>query len=150
MEVVRRVCFDTNIFLGIFLEEKDKVAPSLQILQLLSNGDLEGVVSSISLIEIATLFYQKGETQKGKKAVDLVRALPNITIVDVTADMALQIADMKVSEKLSIADAAVLTSATELRSDIFLTYDNDFEKVKKIKCMKPEEYLEAVRKKGLG
>ena len=68
MEVVRRVCFDTNIFLGIFLEEKDKVAPSLQILQLLSNGDLEGVVSSISLIEIATLFYQKGETQKGKKA----------------------------------------------------------------------------------
>lgn len=146
---MKRVGLDTNIFMGIFLEEKDKLEPSLQILKLISNGDLEGVVSSISLIEVATLFYQKDESQKGRKAVDLIRALSNTTIVDVTADMAINIASTKVSEKLSIADAAVMTSAIELRSDVFLTYDNDFAKVKKIRCMKPEDYLKILKEEGV-
>lgn len=141
MEAVKRVGLDTNVFMGIFLEETDKLEPSLRILKLISDGDLESVVSSISLIEVATLFYQRGERSKGKKAVDLIRGLPNTTIVDVTADMAINIADIKVSEKLSIADATVLTSTLELKSDVFLTYDNDFAKVKNIRCMKPDDYL---------
>lgn len=146
---MRRVGLDTNIFMGIFLEEKDKLEQSLQILKLISNGDLEGVVSSISLIEVATLFYQKGESQKGRKAVDLIRALPNTTIVDVTADEAMYVANTKVSEKLSIADAAILTSALELNSDAFLTYDNDFAKVKNIRCMKPEDCLKILKEEGV-
>lgn len=150
MEAVKRVCLDTNIFMGIFLEETDKLEPSLQILKLISDGTLEGVVSSISLIEVATLFYQKGENSKGKKAVELIRGLPNTTIVDITADMAINIADTKVSEKLSIADATVLASALELKTDTFLTYDNDFAKVKSIRCMKPEEYLKVLKGEGLG
>ena len=120
---MKRVCLDTNIFMGVFLEETDKLEPSLRILNLISDGDLEGVVSSISLIEVATLFYQRGEKSKGMKAVALIRGLPNTTIVDVTADMAITIADTKVSEKLSIADATVLASALELSSDVFLTYE---------------------------
>ena len=146
MEAVKRVGLDTNIFMAIFLEEKDKLEPSLQILELISNGDLEGIVSSISLIEVATLFYQKNEIQKGRKAVDLIRALPNTTIVDITSDMAIDIAYTKFSERLSIADAAVLSSTIVLNSDAFLTYDNDFAYVKKIRCMKPEEYLEILGK----
>ncbi len=142
MEAVKRVGLDTNIFMGIFLEETDKLEPSLQILKLISDGDLEGVVSSISLIEVVTLFYQRGESSKGKKAIELIRCLPNTMIVDVTADMSINIAEIKVSEKLSIADATVLASALELTSDAFLTYDNDFAKVKCIRCMKPEDYLQ--------
>lgn len=149
METVKRVGLDTNIFMGIFLEEKEKLEPSLRILKLISNGILEGVVSSISLIEVATLFYQKKEASKGRKAVGFIRAFPNITIVDVTVDMALNIAETKVSGKLSLADAIVLSSAIELTSDAFLTYDNAFAKVKNIRCMKPEEYLKISEKEGL-
>jgi len=112
---VKRVGLDTNIFMAIFLEEKDKTEPSLQ---------------------------------KGRKAVGLIRALPSTTIVDVTADMAIDIANTKVSERLSIADAAVLSSTIVLNSDAFLTYDNDFANVKKIRCMKPEDYLEILEKSG--
>lgn len=143
---MKRVGLDTNIFMGIFLEENDKLEPSLQILRLISDGALEGVVSSISLIEVATLFYQKDERQKGKKAVDLIRALSNTTIVDVTADIAMDIASIKISERLSIADAAVLSSTIVLNSDVFLTYDKDFANVKNIRCMKPEDYLKAMEK----
>lgn len=141
METVKRVGLDTNIFMGVFLEEADKLEASVRILTMTAEGTLEGVVSSISLVEIATLFGQKGETIKAREAVSLIRNRPNITIVDVTADMAMDIAETKVNEKLSIADAAVLTSATIMHSDAFLTYDSDFAGVKKIRCMTPQEYL---------
>ncbi len=145
METVKRVGLDTNIFIGIFLEEKEKLEPSLAILKLISEGVLGGVVSIISLIEVAILFYQKQENQKGRRAIEFIKALPNTIIVDITADMVLDVATMKVSEKLSIADAVVLSASTVLSSDAFLTYDDDFAKVKKIQCVKPEDYLEKLK-----
>lgn len=148
METVKRVGLDTNIFIGIFLEEKEKLEPSLAILKLICDGVLEGVISNISLIEVAILFYQKQENQKGRRAVEFIKALHNTMIVDITSDMALDIAVMKVSERLSIADAVVLSAATELSSDVFLTYDDDFAKVRKIRCMKPEDYLRKLEKEG--
>lgn len=145
METVKRVGLDTNIFIGIFLEEKEKLEPSLAILKLISEGVLEGVVSIISLIEVAILFCQKQENQKGRRAIEFIKALPNTIIVDITTDMVLDVATMKVSEKLSIADAVVLSASTALSSDAFLSYDDDFAKVKKIQCMKPEDYLKKLK-----
>lgn len=142
---MKRVGLDTNIFMGIFLEETEKLEPALAILKLITDGTLEGIVSSISLVEVATLFCQKNEDQKGEKTVGLIRGLPNTTIVDVTPDIAMDIARLKVTEKLSIADAAVLSAAVEMAADAFLTYDNDFAKVKKIRCMKPEDYLKTLK-----
>ena len=138
------VGIDTNIFMGVFLEEKEKLEKSLAILNLISQGILEGIISVVSLIEIAVLFYQKNEEQKGRKAIGLIKALPNTTIVDITTDLALDIARLKVTEKISVADAAVLSAAIELSADVFLTYDSDFANVKQIRCLKPEDYLKTL------
>lgn len=149
METVKRVGLDTNIFMAVFLDEEERLEPSLRILELVFDGVLDGIICSVSLIEIATLFYQEKKKQKGVKAVELIRGLPNATIVDVTADMAISIADTKVTENLSIADASILSSALELESDVFLTYDNDFATVKKVRCMKPEDYLKLLKEEGI-
>jgi len=141
MEVMRRIGLDTNVFMAVFLDESNRVEASATLLRLIMNGTIESVVGSITLVEIATLFMQRGEDQKARKALGLVRNLPNTTIVDLTPDMALNIAELKVSEKLSIADAAVLAAATELHADAFVTYDEDFKKVKRIPCMRPDTYL---------
>ena len=144
METMKKVGLDTNIFMGVFLEEKEKLERSLAILNLISQGILEGIISVVSLIEIAVLFYQKNEEQKGRKAIGLIKALPNTTIVDITTDLALDIARLKVTEKISVADAAVLSAAIELSADVFLTYDSDFANVKQIRCLKPEDYLKTL------
>jgi len=149
METVKRVGLDTNIFLGVFLEEKDKLEQSLTILSLIREGTLEGVVSCISLIEIACIFYQIKEVQKGKKAITLIKALPNTTIVDITSDMVLDIAEVKYSGKLSIADAVILSASIDLSADAFLTFDKDYANVDKIQCMKPEDYLKLLKDKGI-
>ena len=72
---MKKVGLDTNVFMGIFLEEKDKLESCRAVLQLISDGVLEGIVSVVSLIEVATLFRQKGEEQKGKKAVALINLM---------------------------------------------------------------------------
>ena len=43
---------------------------------------------------------------------------------------------------------AVLSASTELSSDVFLTYDDDFAKVRKIRCIKPEDYLKKLKMEG--
>jgi predicted nucleic acid-binding protein len=138
---MRKVGLDTNFFMAIFLAEEDKIDSSAEIMEMITNGDLIGIVSTITLIEIATLFCQRQEPQKAKKAVELVTSLPNTIFVDVSKEMSLVSAELKVSEKLSIADAIILSAAIELSADIFLTFDSDFDKVARIKCITPQEFL---------
>ncbi len=72
---MKKVGLDTNVFMGIFLEEQDKIEPCQTVLQLICDGALEGVISVITLIEVATLFGQKDEEQKAKQAVVLINSL---------------------------------------------------------------------------
>ena len=76
METVKRVGLDTNIFIGIFLEEKEKLEPFLAILKLICDGVLEGVISNISLIEVAILFIRNRKTRKEEGRLNLLKPFP--------------------------------------------------------------------------
>jgi predicted nucleic acid-binding protein len=108
---------------------------------MIADGVFTAIVSTITLVEIATLFCQKQEIERAKKAVEVVASMQNTIFVDITTEIALPVAKIKVSEKLSIADAMILAAAVEMSADAFLTFDADFKKVKKISCMTPDEYL---------
>ncbi|MBI5789103.1 MAG: putative toxin-antitoxin system toxin component, PIN family [Candidatus Schekmanbacteria bacterium] len=139
---MKRIGLDTNIFMSVFLEEKGKLEACLAILQNIHDGILEGIISVITLVEIAVLFYQKNEYLKAKKALSLINSLSNIAIIDITPHLALKIAAIKTSDKLSVADAIILATAVHASAEAFLTYDHDFAKVKTIRCIKPEDYLQ--------
>jgi len=138
---MKKIGLDTNFFMAIFQAEADKIDSSAKIMEMIANGDLIAIVSTITLIEVATLFCQRQEPEKAKKAVALVTSLPNTIYVDVTKEMSFVSAELKVSEKLSIADAIILSAAIELSADVFLTFDSDFDRVARIKCITPDEFL---------
>ena len=138
---MKKIGLDTNFFMAIFLQEEEKLDASARVLRMIAYGVLTAIVSTITLVEIATLFCQKQEIERAKKAVELVTSMQNTIFVDITAEMAFRVASVKVSEKLSIADAIILAAAVEMSADAFLTFDKDFKKVKKIACMTPDEYL---------
>jgi predicted nucleic acid-binding protein len=140
---MKKIGLDTNFFMAIFLREEEKLDASARVLQLVADGVLTAIVSTITLVEIATLFCQKQEIERAKKAVEVVVSMQNTIFVDITAEIALPVANIKVSEKLSIADAMILAAAVEMSADAFLTFDSDFKKVTKIACMTPDEYLAA-------
>ena len=138
---MKKVGLDTNFFMAIFLQEAKKLDASVRVLEMITDGTLTAIVSTITLVEIATLFCQKQKIERAKKAVEVVFSMQNTIFVDVTTEIAFSVANIKVSEKLSIADAIILAAAVEMSADAFLTFDSDFKKVKKIACMTPDEYL---------
>lgn len=138
---MKKIGLDTNFFMAIFLQEEEKLDASAKVLRMIADGVLTAIVSTITLVEIATLFRQKQEIERAKKAVEAVVAMQNTIFVCITTEIALSVANIKVSEKLSIADAMILAAAIEMSADAFLTFDSDFKKVTKIACMTPDEYL---------
>ncbi len=140
---MKKIGLDTNFFMAIFLQEEEKLDASARVLRMIADGVLTAIVSTITLVEIATLFCQKQEIERAKKAIEVVVSMQNTIFVDITTEIALSIANIKVSEKLSIADAMILATAVEMSADAFLTFDSDFKKVTKIACMMPDEYLAA-------
>jgi predicted nucleic acid-binding protein len=138
---MKKIGLDTNFFMAIFLQEEEKLDASARVLEMIADGVFTAIVSTITLVEIATLFCQKQEIERAKKAVEVVASMQNTIFVDITTEIALPVAKIKVSEKLSIADAMILAAAVEMSADAFLTFDADFKKVKKISCMTPDEYL---------
>ena len=138
---MKKIGLDTNFFMAVFLKEDEKIEASATVLEMIADGILTAIVSTITLVEIATLFCQKQEFERAKKAVELVTSMQNTIFVDVTAEIAYRVAQIKVTEKLSLADAIILAAAVEMSADAFLTFDSDFKKVKEIACMTPDEYL---------
>jgi predicted nucleic acid-binding protein len=138
---MKKIGLDTNFFMAIFLQEEERLDSSSRVLQMIADGVLTAIVSAITLVEIATLFCQKKEIERAKKAVELVSSMQNTIFVDITTEAAFLVANIKVSEKLSIADAITLAAAVEMSADAFLTFDSGFKNVKKMACMTPDEYL---------
>jgi len=138
---MKKIGLDTNFFMAVFLQEDEKLDAAARVLEMIADGILTAIVSAITLVEIATLFCQKSEIERGQKAVELIASMQNTIFVDVTTEIAFRVARLKVSEKLSMADAIILAAAVELSADAFLTFDSDFKKVKKMACMTPDEYL---------
>ncbi len=140
MEDIRIIGLDTNIFLNV-LKEESGMESSAMLLEHIESGKVLGVTSTLVLAEIVTLFYREGDYVGGKRVLDLLKDFPNLTLVDLTSDIVDSCAKLKVTYKLSLADAIVLDAALELHADVFVTRDPDFDSVDAIPIKRPEDVV---------
>lgn len=52
---------DTNIFMNILRKEKDYYESSFNLIKQVEEGEILGVISSLTIAEIAVLFFQKNK-----------------------------------------------------------------------------------------
>jgi len=90
-----RIVFDTNIFLNIAREEQRFSTGSERLLRKVTEGEVEGLASSITLMEIKWILYDKNELEKAEKAASLVEDI--IEIVPVDAEIAKDAIDIKIA-----------------------------------------------------
>jgi predicted nucleic acid-binding protein len=95
---MKKIGLDTNFFMAIFLQEEEKLDASARVLRMIAYGVLTAIVSTITLVEIATLFCQKQELERAKKAIEVVGSMQNTIFVDITTEIALPVANIKVSK----------------------------------------------------
>jgi|APCry1669188970_1035186.scaffolds.fasta_scaffold30780_4 predicted nucleic acid-binding protein len=107
-----KIGLDTNFFMAIFLQEEGKLDASARVLWMIADGVLTAIVSTITLVEIATLFCQKQELERAKKAIEVVVSMQNTIFVDITTEIALPVANIKVLQHQN-HDAGEIPGITE-------------------------------------
>jgi len=107
-----KIGLDTNFFMVIFLQEEGKLDASARVLWMIADGVLTAIVSTITLVEIATLFCQKQELERAKKAIEVVVSMQNTIFMDITTEIALPVANIKVLQHQN-HDAGEIPGITE-------------------------------------
>ena len=106
------VCNDTNVLLGFFNNEPEKV-------------------------ESCTAFFQFLFTKR-----KFIESLPLFSIAEFRNGWILRTAALKKTNRLAIADAIILSTAIETRCSYLITFDTDFMSSGEIQILTPQKFLE--------
>lgn len=146
MEERKKGLLDTGVFLKFFLGEKDKeVVRSL--LDKCVTREIEGFVSVVTVFEIVTICIRDKKEFLIPMLLEFIHQ--NFAVIDTTSDIAVLSGYFKAKyskgkRTLSHADSVILACAF-VYSCTLITYDLEFEGVKEIEILKPDEYLDNLK-----
>jgi len=136
------VCIDTNVLLGFFNDEPDKVESCNAFFQLLFTRRIKSVVSTITLLELAAILTAADKYAEAERIVSSIQSLPNFSVADFKTGWVLRTAALKKANRLAIADAIIVSTAIETRCSYLITFDADFKCVEEIPALTPQKFLE--------
>jgi len=128
-----KIALDTNILI-YFLEGTEPQAGMVtKILESFMKLKNEGIISTITITEILTGFYQAKETQKTTKAKTLLQdlTLNNFKIIPVTFEIADLAAELKAKRGGRLPDALIIATALNQSADLIYSQDRDFQRFSK-------------------
>lgn len=127
------IAIDSVIFIYVWNKQPEFFKQAKRILELVSNGQANGVFSQIGLIELLT-----GPKRLGKKGLALlykerVVNFPNLKISHLNDNVVEIASDLRAKYNLRTPDAIHIASAIDAKADKFITNDKSLKKVKEIK-----------------
>lgn len=136
------VCIDTNVLLGFFKNEPDKVESCTTFFQLLFSKRIKSVVATITILELAAILTAADQSVEAELIVKSIESLPLFSIVEFRNGWILRTAALKKANRLAIADAIILSTAIETNCSYLITFDKDFKSVGDVQVLTPEKFLE--------
>ncbi|MBK5276532.1 MAG: PIN domain-containing protein [Desulfuromonadales bacterium] len=136
------VCIDTNVLLGFFNDEPDKVESCTAFFQLLFTRRIKSVVATITLLELAAILTAADHYSEAERVISSIESLPLFSIAEFRTDWVLRTAALKKANRLAIADAIIMSTAIESRCSFLITFDADFRSVGEISVLTPQKFLE--------
>jgi predicted nucleic acid-binding protein len=135
-----RIGLDTNIFLASLKKEKWRYKDVEVILEGIYSGKIEGCCSILTLMEISQFFYRSGDEDGALKALEFFDEMPNLLLVSLDKELAPLAGQLYRQYRLPTVDNLILSSLISYGIDVFITYDNHFQKVKLIRIQKPRAF----------
>jgi predicted nucleic acid-binding protein len=124
--MAQKALLDTNIFLHILFEQ-DHQQECLQLLHLIRDSMIEGLVTNFSLFSIALLAYRKRMTvEQVENFLFILQAMPSLFVREVSIPdlvTAYRLSDQ--TKSLDLEDAIQYTLAKKENIPL-VTYDQDF------------------------
>jgi len=130
-----KICLDTNVFLSVKNREED-AQHCENILDLIDEGKVKGVISTIVVAEVCAGFYGNEESE-AEEFVEHIAALYEIVPIDL--EIAVESARLRRKYGLKLPDAMIII--TSKKADVFITKDKELKKIKDLKILTPKEFV---------
>jgi len=135
------VCIDTNVQLGFFSDEPDKVESCSAFFQLIFTHRIKAVVSTITLLELAAILTATDQYAQAERIISSIESLPHFSVAEFRTGW-VRTAALKKTNRLAMADAIIVSTAIETRCSHLITFDADFRLVGEISALSSQKFLE--------
>jgi predicted nucleic acid-binding protein len=105
------------------------------IFTLIGEGQMQGVVSPVTLAECVTLPIRLGQVELRQRFTDLLTATEGILLVNIDAVIAQEAAELRIQYGLKLPDALQVATAIAAGCEAFLTNDVALKRVKELRIL---------------
>lgn len=117
---------DTMIFIYFLERHPVYYEPLCDFFARIERGDLGGVVSSLVLTELLVPLYRTGRSKEAENLAELITNFPNMEIVPLSSEIAMEAARLRAKYKIRTPDAIHAATALKSRAKVLLTNDKHF------------------------
>ena len=129
------VALDTAPLIYFIEEHPDFLPIVAPFFEALDDGDLEVVTSTITLLEVLVHPLRESNHEVVEQYRDVLINAQGITLVDVSADVAIAASSLRASYGIKTPDAIQLATAIQNGATAFLTNDSALKKVVELQVL---------------
>lgn len=126
------VALDTSIFIYHFEANFVYGKISREILQFVESGNIMGVTSVITLMEILVKPLALNRLDVARKYEILLKNFPNLSIVEIDHECAHKASVLRAKYQIKPADALQIAAFVKNGADIFITNDQRYNKLRSV------------------
>lgn len=132
---------DTNILLNAKNVNELHSTHSLQVLDAVEDGSIQGIISVISIAELCTGYYSQGDKRGKEELLAHLISVRGFVIVDLDLEIADTAARIRADAGLRLPDAVIIATGLAKGAQYVVTHDKELKKANR--------YLETISSKEL-
>lgn len=129
----QKVGLDTPVFVYFLERHPDYLRQTRSLMDELEAGKIQGIFSSIGLIEVLTGPKKLGRFDLAGQYKQLIINYPNLIISGLNEEIIETASDLRAEYNVSTPDAIHLATAIDFGAEKFITNDRSLQRVKEIK-----------------
>jgi len=129
---ITKIAIDTNIFINVKEEEEPFFVYSSKILDAIEYGQLKGVISIITVLELCVGYYNVNNHKEKEEYISKLYSQDNYLIVNLERSLADQSAKIRSEIKLKLPDCIIVATALQEKASFLISNDDRFDRAKKI------------------
>jgi len=133
-----KVNLDTNVFLSVKNKEADHEYCE-KIINSIEDKLIDGVLSTIVIIEVLVSFYQNSENDEVDRFSGSV--VLNFGVIPVNFEIAQKAAQLRAQHNIKLPDAIISASTIISKSEFFITNDKTLLKKLDLKKITPKDFV---------
>ena len=133
-----KVNLDTNVFVSV-KNKDDEHEYCEKIINFIEDKHIDGVLSTIVLIEVLVGFYQNSENEEADRFSS--SAVLNFDVIPVNFEIAQKTAQLRAQHNIRLPDAIISASTIISKAEFFITNDKTLLKKLDLKKITPKDFV---------